>query len=51
MSGTVISGTSVKKEEKAVDVLQNNLQFTKNLLRSKQSKPNKKFKKKQQKKS
>lgn len=51
MSGTVISGSLLKKEEKAVDVLQNNLKFTKNLLRSKQSKPVKKFKKKQQKKS
>ena len=49
MSGSVSSGVLVKKEEKAVDVLENNLKYTKQLLRSSQSNPKKKFKKQQKK--
>ena len=51
MSGTFNSDVLMKKEEKAVDVLENNLKFTKNLLRSKKSNQKKKFKNKKQKKS
>ena len=51
MSGTFNSDVLMKKEEKAVDVLENNLKFTKNLLRSKKSNQRKKFKNKKQKKS
>ena len=51
MSGSVSNGVLVKKEEKAVDVLESNLQYTKQLLRSSQSNTKKKFKKKKQKKT
>ena len=51
MSGCVSTGGLVKKDEKAVDVLENNLKYTKQLLRSSQSNTKKKFKKKKQKKT
>ena len=51
MSGCVSTGVLVKKDEKAVDVLENNLKYTKQLLRSSQSNTKKKFKKKKQKKT
>ena len=51
MSGILDSGILIKKEEKAVDVLQNNLKFTKKLLRSNQTNQKKKFRKKKPKKS
>ena len=37
MSGGLITNGLVKKEEKAVDVLENNLKYTKNLLRGKKT--------------
>ena len=51
MSGSISTGVLVKKDEKAVDVLENNLKYTKQLLRSSQSNNKKKFKKKKQKKT
>merc|ERR1719278_356928 len=51
MSGSISTGVLVKKEVKAVDVLENNLKYTKQLLRSSQSNNKKKFKKKKQKKT
>ena len=51
MSGSVSTGVLVKKDEKAVDVLENNLKYTKQLLRSSQSNTKKKFKKKKPKKT
>ena len=55
MSGSVITSGLVRKEESAVDVLENNLKYTKKLLRGKNNtyvKPNKfkGFKKRQKKK-
>ena len=55
MSGSVITSGLVRKEESAVDVLENNLKYTKKLLRGKNNtnvNPNKfkGFKKRQKKK-
>ena len=53
MSGGVITNGLIQKEEKAVDVLEKNLKYTKKLLRGKKSNTVKKpkFKKKQKSKS
>ena len=53
MSGGVITNGLIQKEEKAVDVLEKNLKYTKKLLRGKKTNTVKKpkFKKKQKSKS
>ena len=51
MSGSISTGVLVKKDEKAVDVLENNLKYTKELLRSSHTNTKKKFKKKKLKKT